>query len=298
MQSISQFALAASIFASVMGALVMCVLVFRYGFTVPSPSDAEVGPTPSDVLITRVGHAVAGVCFAATAVLAIVALSVRTPERNATSAPAVAAPTPVEVVAAAEPASEGRAARVEGEVGALDALEVRLAEAEAQLARLDGEIRSKSAPTDAIEPKRPVARREAPAPSRPLAVAAPTPVLASASRPVASEPAAMPLEPPVARPAASAPAPLPLEPPVVRQPVRAPVVPDEPIVASSAPAPPRAVVPERKPDPLATVREEWNTNRQRAAAWFEDIRAAMTRAELTMSRHLGPDPQGRVSARD
>ena len=68
MQWIAQFALAASIVASVMGALVMALLVFRYGFTIPAPSDVGAGPTPTDVLVTRVGHAIAGMCFAATAV--------------------------------------------------------------------------------------------------------------------------------------------------------------------------------------------------------------------------------------
>src|SRR5690242_7342511 len=78
---IPELALAASIVASVTGALVMCALVFRYGFTVPVAADSEGGPTPADVLVTRVGHAVAGACFAATAVLAIVGLTARTPQR-------------------------------------------------------------------------------------------------------------------------------------------------------------------------------------------------------------------------
>jgi hypothetical protein len=294
MQSISQYALAASILASVMGALVMCVLVFRYGFTVPAPADAEAGPTPTDVLITRVGHAVAGVCFAATAVLAIVALSVRAPERQAPVATALVAPTPVEVVAATEPAGEVRAASIEGDFGAL---ELRLAEAESQLARLDSEIRSKSAREAALEPKRTVARREEVAQARLSAAAAPISIAPPAVRPAASAPAPMPLAS-SADPAASVPTPLPLASPAARPTASTPAAPEDPFAAFSAPAPPRVAVTDRTGDFLATAREEWHINRQRAAALVDDIRAAMTRAEQTVVRHLGNDPQGRVSPRD
>jgi len=169
MQSISQFALAASIFTSVAGALVMCVLVFRYGFTIPAPSDAEAGPTPTDVLMTRAGHAVAGTCFAATAVLAILALSLRAPERAAPSATAVVAPAPVPEVAPAEPGAEARASRLDSDLGAL---QVRLAEAESRQARLDAEIRRRSARAAALEQKRAVARREVRTPPRTSAIGA------------------------------------------------------------------------------------------------------------------------------
>lgn len=227
MQSIAQFALAASIVASVAGALVMCVLVFRYGFTIPAPSDAEAGPTPTEVLTTRLGHAVAGGCFAATAVLAVIALSLRAPERSAPVATAPAASRPAAVVAPDQSAMETRAAQLDGEV---DALEVRLAEAESQLARLDREIRSKSARAAGLEQKRAITRREARTPSRSSAVAAPAPA--------------------------------------------------------------------RKGNLLATARGEWDTGRQRAAGLVGDVRAALTRAELTLVRHVGGDPLGRVSGRD
>lgn len=57
------------IFASALGALVMCLLVLRDGF---SPISADPARADHDVLITRLGHAVAGACFATTAVLATV----------------------------------------------------------------------------------------------------------------------------------------------------------------------------------------------------------------------------------
>ena len=58
------------ILASALGALVMCLLVLRYGF-IPIP---ETNPARADrdLLVTRLGHAFAGVCFAASAILAVV----------------------------------------------------------------------------------------------------------------------------------------------------------------------------------------------------------------------------------
>src|SRR5260370_28475598 len=58
------------ILASALGALVMCLLVLRYGFmpileTNPARADR-------DLLVTRFGHAFAGVCFATSAILAVV----------------------------------------------------------------------------------------------------------------------------------------------------------------------------------------------------------------------------------
>jgi hypothetical protein len=73
------------IFASALGALIMCLLVLRDGF---SPISADPSRADHDVLITRLGHAIAGACFATTAILATV-LVARTPVR-----PVVAAPNP------------------------------------------------------------------------------------------------------------------------------------------------------------------------------------------------------------
>jgi len=291
MHSMSQYALAASIFASVTGALVMCVLVFRYGFTVPAPSD-EAGSTPTDVLVTRVGHAVAGVCSAATAVLAIVGLSLRSPERTPVPAPAVAAqaltpPQPVAAVEPAAPAGEGSPWRLEGEV---EALELRLAEAESKLARLDGEIRAKTARAVALDQKRGTVRREATTPPRPAIVDAPAPAASvlQAPPPVVAVPLPAP-EPVAALPAQTPPPPLPAPAPPVASP-RAAVHP---------PAPPSAAVADRRTGLVATAREEWETGRQRAAGFVEDVRNAYLRAERKISKGLlGNDPLGRVSPRD
>jgi hypothetical protein len=70
-------ALTTNIVASLVGALVLCFLIFRYGFG-PSEDETVTEATRRQV-VTRVGHAVAGVCFAIAAILAAVTLSVSVP---------------------------------------------------------------------------------------------------------------------------------------------------------------------------------------------------------------------------
>lgn len=57
------------VFASALGGLIMCLLVLRDAF---SPPAARAPRTDHDLQITRVGHVIAAVCFAMTALLAIV----------------------------------------------------------------------------------------------------------------------------------------------------------------------------------------------------------------------------------
>src|SRR2546428_5288382 len=70
--------LVACILASARGAVVMCRLVLRYGFTPVSDPDRE--RADHQLLATRLGHATAGVCFLTTAILATVVL-VTTPRQ-------------------------------------------------------------------------------------------------------------------------------------------------------------------------------------------------------------------------
>ena len=86
-----------SIVASVLGALVMCLLVARYGLTPAAEEDR--GATARRLMITRLGHAFSGVCFVATGVLALVAIG-----RQAPAAP----PAPPTVVVRLDPAAEQR----------------------------------------------------------------------------------------------------------------------------------------------------------------------------------------------
>jgi hypothetical protein len=72
--SATPWALPAVIVTSALGALLMCLLVLRYGF----PGDTEAESSPAEAsrrrLLTRLGHAAAGVCFAISAMLGLVAL--------------------------------------------------------------------------------------------------------------------------------------------------------------------------------------------------------------------------------
>ena len=72
------------IFASALGALVMCLLVLRHGFSPVSPADPA--RADHDLLVTRLGHAAAGVCFATIAILATV-LVARTPVQSVVTPP-------------------------------------------------------------------------------------------------------------------------------------------------------------------------------------------------------------------
>jgi hypothetical protein len=65
------------VFASALGGLIMCLLVLRDAF---SPATAQALRTDHDLQITRVGHVIAAVCFAMTALLAII-LVARAPLR-------------------------------------------------------------------------------------------------------------------------------------------------------------------------------------------------------------------------
>src|SRR5512145_2696173 len=76
MSSSAHAALVVSIIASALGALIMCLLVARYGLS-PAPRE-DAGAAARRLLITRFGHAFAGVCFVATGMLSLVAVVVET----------------------------------------------------------------------------------------------------------------------------------------------------------------------------------------------------------------------------
>src|SRR5689334_428718 len=120
-------ALVVSIAASAVGALVMCLLVARYGLV--SASEEDRGRA---LLITRFGHALAGVCFAATGILAIVALI--SPTREPRSAP----PTVVKVEPdrVAEARLQALAADVKALMARLDQAEARMTMADTAARRL------------------------------------------------------------------------------------------------------------------------------------------------------------------
>ena len=89
MAGLARFALPGIIVLTSVGAFLMCLLVIRYGF---GSREIDVDDDEARRLaMTRIGHAVAAVCFAGAALLAVVALPARTVPR---SQPAAAAPAP------------------------------------------------------------------------------------------------------------------------------------------------------------------------------------------------------------
>jgi hypothetical protein len=109
----------AIVVASALGALIVCLLVVRYGLATSSEADPEVAAR--NRVIVRVGHAAAAGCFAVTAMLGTVALV------HQGRAPAPTVPATVER-SLADLTTQARAT------------EQRVAAMEATLARVDGRI--------------------------------------------------------------------------------------------------------------------------------------------------------------
>jgi hypothetical protein len=90
--ALAQSAVTASVVACVIGAVIVSLVVLRYGFT--SPLDEPSARTVRRVVLTRLGHTVAAVCLAVSAVLGILVLA--SPPASSVPPPA-AAPTVVEL---------------------------------------------------------------------------------------------------------------------------------------------------------------------------------------------------------
>jgi len=120
--------LPAIVAASGLGALVMCLLVLRYGFATPPE---ERGEGRRRELTVRLGHAVAGVCFAAAAILSVVLMT------HAQRAPGAAPPGATRDDDGLERVVD---ARVAGVTERLVALESRVDAMEALVAPLDGRV--------------------------------------------------------------------------------------------------------------------------------------------------------------
>src|SRR5688572_25624835 len=123
MPALAPAALAAAVALSALGAVVLCILVVLYGFT-PAGEEPP-GSTARRLLVTRIGHAVAAVCFTATAILISVVLA----------QPARPAPTPAAPADARVPALDAR----------LRDQDARLAGTEARLKDLEGSLRREAA---------------------------------------------------------------------------------------------------------------------------------------------------------
>jgi hypothetical protein len=169
-------ALVISIFASVLGALVMCAIAIRYGLG--SADETDGGSMRQ--FVTRFGHAVAGVCFAATGIMAIVVFASPRP------APPVVAPQPDRAAEARLQALtddmkslgarlEQRLDQLDGRVGAVDsrvgAVDNRVGVVDSHARRLGDEVESLSLRARQMEraiatpPRRAAAVEPAPKPA-------------------------------------------------------------------------------------------------------------------------------------
>ena len=269
-------ALVVSIVASALGALVMCLLVARYGLTSASSDDGE-----RALLATRFGHALAGVCFAATGILAVVALVA--PARE----PREASTTVVKI----EPdrAAEARLQALAGEVKAmavrLDQAEARMTVVDSAARRLGDEVGSVSARAKQLE------RTIAALPRRTVvAEPAPKPTPAHPLPPATNDVPALPPAPAPATPSAPADpvaVPRPRAPePVAHRPLHAPARVSEP-AASPRPAPssgratvqaPAGGAAVANPDDAQLsdkIRDDWKTIRGGFSTAGDDLKSAV-----------------------
>lgn len=135
------WALPGIIAASALGALLMCLLVLRYGFP---PAEGAPGAN-GRFLASRLGHAVAGTCFSVSAMLAVVALS---------QPPRAAAPAPAPVVAdtsALQAEVEGLRRQLATLEGRLGQSETRLGAAESRLTAGEGRGDASASRVDRLE---------------------------------------------------------------------------------------------------------------------------------------------------
>lgn len=235
-------ALAAIIVLSALGALVMCLLVLRFGFPAPGDEPAEQGPRR--LLLTRLGHAFAAACFAVSAMLAVVVLAERAPARAAVAPPPdpLAARTAdrvraleatLDTLARRVDAAEAAAARADAHADHVDATVQALGDDVTRSAarvkrREERSVATRATPAAPRQATPPAARAAAPAPKTPRAAA----VTPAATAPATATAAG-------ARPAATTsatPAPR-ATPPPSAAPVVAPAPPFPEAAAAASPAP-------------------------------------------------------------
>lgn len=274
-------ALVVSVIASALGALIMCLLVARYGLTPGVQEDADAAARR--LIVTRLGHAFAGVCFAVTGVLGLVTVTVQARE----------APPPPTVIVEPDPSAEERlqallaemesiAARLNQVSTRVDQVSTRVAAADTTARRLGDEVASVQLRARQLERAVAALPRRAPAPMRPAAPAVPAP------QPGADVPGALPATPPQ-EPAPRSPAagrrP---EPPAAPQSLPAASRAPEPAAAprtAGPPAPPTIQAPRGgaeggaaaagRDDLSDKLREDWKAVREGFATAGDDLKDAL-----------------------
>ena len=88
MNALARYALTASVVASAVGGVVLCLLVLKYGLA-PPEEDEPINTAHRRFFMTRLGHAVAAACLATSVVLTVLALAL-----GANRPPDGAAPPP------------------------------------------------------------------------------------------------------------------------------------------------------------------------------------------------------------
>jgi hypothetical protein len=74
----AQYALPGIIVLSALGAIIMCLLVVRYGLVPDVDGDEDLEEVEHRQVVTRLGYAAAAACFACVAILAVIAMAART----------------------------------------------------------------------------------------------------------------------------------------------------------------------------------------------------------------------------
>ena len=295
MPPLAYTALTASIVLSALGAVVICLLTAFYGFT----PEGEGSPARASrrALLTRVGHAVAAGCFAATAIL--LAVVIGQPVRS-TSAPAPDARVPA------------LDAKIDAQTQRLHGVEQRMKDSEHTLERLEMEVSEVAArrmgPAAALtEPPAKSEDKPTPAPknaprsrgtvtaAKPAASPATKPADRSATVTPADRPATVTL--PVERPAPST-----APPPLVPAPAErafAPKPQDEPAASPGPPPAAQAPVPAPAapaPAPSAPVRSGESAAGNDVRSKFQNdwraIQRGWDRAADDLRRALAPLRKG------
>lgn len=262
MNAFAQLSLPGIVVTCALGALLMSLLVLKYGLASPQAPDRE-SRSPGFPLALHLGHAAAVVCFTVAAVLAVVtfARSSRGPMPNVSPSSASSGSDAGRLTAEIKGLQQ-RLAEAESRVGAADhrvqGVETRVGAAEGKVAALDASVGQanaaagqalkavkqleRAAATEASRPTSPATvRRSAPSGEPPRPVLPPRPTTTSVE-PAPAQAAPSP-DPAVSPPSAPPPSP---QPPSV-----APAPPAAPPSAPQAGTPP-AISPPPEPPPLVT----------------------------------------------